>query len=167
MKRLLIAAALALVVVGATAAPALAYGEPAGPSRVAPGGSGSYTFENIPTDVPTIDVSVSGPGDVVLAGLVSRTYSVSNGVADVHITFPVTGVYTLTGTGSGPTSGSFSHSLTVTAVVAPADARSGLPSTGIDILPYLWFGGGALALGVGFIVMAVAIRRRAHVRPGR
>jgi hypothetical protein len=159
MKRLFIAAALALAAVAVTAAPAFAYGEPAGPARVATGGAADYTFENIPADVPTLDISVDGPGAVTLAALVSRTYTVTSGVVTIHITFPIKGDYVVTGTGTGPLSGTFSHSVTVTAIVPAPDSGGGLPATGVDVVPYLWFGSGAVGLGIAFVVMMVVIRR--------
>lgn len=158
MKKLFTTLALAVVAALAVASPALAYGEPTGPNTVAIGGSTQYTFENIPSDIPSIDVSVDGPGDVILSGLVTRTYAVSGGTATISVLFPVSGAYTITGTGTGPLSGSFTHSLTVQAVVRSPDSGS-LSSTGVDVMPVVWFGGGAVLLGVAILVILLSSRR--------
>lgn len=166
MKRLFAGIASAtLVLLALSAGPALAYGEPTGPNRVAVGGSGTYVFENIPSDISTIDVAVDGPGDALLVGLVTRSYPVVEGIATVRIVFPVTGAYVVTGTGTGPSSGSFSHTLTVEATVATADDGDPLAPTGVDAAPYLWFGGGALALGVAILLILRSGRRSGGAKP--
>lgn len=159
MKRLSTALALGVLVALAVPAPAFAYGEPTGPNTVVTGGSGEYVFENIPPDIPDVTVSVDGPGNVVLSGLVSRVYSVTGGIVTVKVVFPVTGDYTITGTGTGSVSGTFTHSLDVSAIVRPADSGA-LGATGFDAAPYLWFGGGAVVLGVAVVLVLASGRRR-------
>ncbi|HEY0229019.1 MAG TPA: hypothetical protein VGC05_22050 [Mycobacterium sp.] len=58
--------------------------------------------------------------------------------------------------------GRFVDTQSVTAVVP---ARSGLPATGVDAAPYLWFGGGLLALGIALVVVLAVVRRSRKAPP--
>ncbi|WP_395640506.1 hypothetical protein [Pseudolysinimonas sp.] len=162
MKRLSTAIALAVLAMLAVPSAAFAYGEPTGPNTVVTGGSGEYVFENIPIDITDVSVSIDGPGDAVLSGLVTRVYAVTGGTVTVKAIFPVTGTYTLTGTGTGAVSGTFTNSLSIAAIVRPADSGS-LGATGVDAAPYLWFGGGAIILGVAVVLVLASGRRRREI----
>ncbi|MCU1513639.1 MAG: cell wall anchor protein [Microbacteriaceae bacterium] len=148
MKKIFVAAAIALAAVLIPATAANAYGEISGPNAVSTGGSGTYVEENIPAGVTSVDFTVTGPGEAILSASISKT--VVNGTATINAVFPVSGVYTVTATGTG-----FTNSIAVTATIAPAD----LASTGINPTSFVWFGGGILALGLALVVVLMVIRR--------
>jgi hypothetical protein len=130
-----------------------------GPSTIAPGDKGTFTFAGFD---PNEAVSFSLTGENALGatfGMVrtavetKTTTRVANasGVVTITVTLPsnARGTYTLTGTGqtSGVT-GAFTFSV-------------GLPATGVDAgsTTGLWVCGGLLALG-GALAVAFATRRR-------
>jgi hypothetical protein len=158
MKRSLAVIALALVGVLALPVSANAYGTVGGPSSAAIGASADYTFQNIPVTTPSIQITVDGPGDATLAGIVTITKPQVGGAATVNVTFPTAGKYTVSGTDGG----GYFASISVNIAAAPAD--SGLPNTGSDPAPILWFGGGLLLLGGLAVGVFTAVRRSGKVR---
>lgn len=165
MLRQLVAAGALIVVATLTPVAAHAYGEPSGPTTVTVGTSTTLTLQNLPSeydDEPDgILVSVDGPGDAVLAGLVTRAYTSSSGAVSISISFPTAGSYTvgISNNPSAPVSGApaFSDSFTMTAEAAAAPGDS-LPETGVNLVPFLWFGGGLVLLGFALVVMLAVVR---------
>jgi len=158
MKRFFGALALAIAAVLAVPGAASAYGELAGPSSALSGASATYTATNVPEGITSVDFAVNGPGDVILAGLVTITKPVVAGAASVNVTFPSSGVYTVTASG-GEGETAFSNTFTVTVALPAAD--SGLPNTGggVDAVPALWLGSGLLLLGGLAVGVFAAVRR--------
>lgn len=161
MKKLLATVALVAVAVLLPAHAANAYGDVSGPSAAAPGSS--YTYEV--TDLPTngdVTLTVDGPGDVTIVGLITSDPKTPTGSGPYStsflVTFPSTGTYTLAASQGRV----FIDSLAIDVTAAPSD---GLAATGVDATPYLWFGGGLLALGVALVTVLTVVRRNKVAAP--
>ena len=158
MKKILFASAalaLALVTVPA-AASGVSYTGSLDKNSVAPGGTVSYTSTDTgqPSGTPA-DVSATPDVNYIGSANVGHYTVAADGSLHFSFTLPTSAangtVFTIS-----VTAGRFTDSKTVTAVVA---SSSGLPATGVDAAPYIWFGGGAVALGLA-IVVVVAVTRR-------
>jgi hypothetical protein len=154
-----IAAGLIIVLGGASAAGAADYTPEVegGPTTIAPGGSGTFTFADfVPGEPVTITLTGESANAATLAALsaVSSTSIVKNatagGVVTVTVTLPsnASGTYTLTAAGQN---GAPSTTFTV---------PSALGATGADMSPImLWGAVGILGLGVIALIAVSAVRR--------
>lgn len=156
MKKTLATALLAGAMLLAVPTTAHAYGEAVPGTDTSVGTSTTITFGNFPSGTEDVTVVVDGPGVATLAALSApKTYAVSpSGTITVTASFPASGTYTFTLTDAD--TGATLNTLAVTATVADSD---GLADTGFDAAPYLWFGGGTLALGTALIVVLSIVRR--------
>jgi hypothetical protein len=133
------------------------------PQTIAPGGSGTFTFDDFdPGEQVTFTLTGENAQGATLAVVKTVVNSKSlvktadaSGAAAVTVTLPsnASGSYTLAAVGAS--SGS---APSVTFSVA---GGSGLPATGIDAasMTGVWIGGGAL-LAAGIAVTSVAVIRR-------
>jgi len=100
---------------------------------------------------PGESVTITFPDSLSLAGTINKTAS-GAGVVSATATGTTAGTFSVVFTGA--TSGTVTFSVTID----PALAYTG--ST--DMTPYLWLGGGALALGIAAIVTVAVVRRERH-----
>lgn len=147
------------IIAAATAAVALALGAPAAASAVgytpvpdvptqqsvAPGGSFTLITSNW---APGELVTITYPDSMTLAGTLVKNASGAGVVSAV-------GSGTSAGTFSVVFTGATSGAVTFSVTVDPALAYTG----SADPAPYLWLGGGALALGIAAIVTVAVVRR--------
>ena len=159
MKKFLAAMAVVAIAVLIPAQASYAYGDLSGPNSSAVGGSAAYTVTDIPTGIDTIDFTVDGPGAATLTATSTINKPVAAGSSVLNVQFPVSGVYTVTAVQGPGSTATFSSSIDVTVAIAPADA--GLADTGFEVAPYIWFGGGLLALGVASLVVMSVVRKNA------
>jgi len=158
-----IAAAFILAVGGASAAVAADYTPDleGGPTSVAPGGSGTFTFINFDANEDVTFTltgeNASGATLAAVAAVDSKTATKQangSGAASVVVTLPAnaTGTYTLAAVGAQ--SGA-APSTTITAA---------LGATGADISPVmLWGAVGVVGLGVIALIAVSAVRRSRRV----
>lgn len=159
-------AAVAIAVAAIIAAPAAASAAgytPAfvdGPTTIAPGGSGVFTFDDFSAGqsvVFTLSGEGVGPGNLASVKTAVTNTSVtktanSSGVASVEVILPAnaTGTYTLS-------VGGYSD---LTRTITASTSGSAIADTGFDAGSMLgvWIGGGVLLLG-GVLVTVFAARR--------
>jgi len=111
----------------------------------APGGTITLSTSNW---APGEDVTITYPDSFTLAGSIVKTAS---GAGVVTATASGSSAGTFTVSFVGATSGTVNFSVTID----PALAYTG----SADPTPYLWLGGGALALGIAAIVTVAVVRR--------
>lgn len=154
-KQILASAAIAIALIAApSAALAVNYTGSTSSNTVSPGGTITYSAETgQPQGTPAL---VTANPDVTFSPANSTTYAVG---AAGHFAFSFV-VPTSTAPGTvitlTVTAGTFNdtHTVTVTAI-----SSGGLAHTGVDVAPYLWFGGGGVALGLALIVVVAVTRR--------
>lgn len=151
------AAAFVIVLGSASAASAAPYPPEVegGPTSIAPGGSGTFTFANFdPNESVTFTLTGESASAATLAALAAvdsksiTKAADASGTASVTVTLPAnaTGTYTLTASAASGTA-----STTITAA---------LGATGADISPILLWGAvGIVGLGVIALIAVAAVRR--------
>jgi hypothetical protein len=163
-----LAVAGALVLGAQTSAFAADYTGAINSTTAAPGGVITYSATD--TDLPsgvTGTASLTGtlaeeeaiitPASTKVAAVVSGENGDINFTIKLPTSAPVGSTYTLE-----VEVGSFYDLKTLTIAGVPADsaaAGSALPSTGVDATPYVWFGGGLLALGAALVSVLAFVRR--------
>ena len=164
-----IAVAGALVLGAQTSAFAADYTGAVNTTAVAPGGVITYSATD--TDLPagvTGTASLTGTlaaEEAVITPASTKTATVVSGEnGDINFTIklptsaPAGSTYTL-----DVAVGSFNDVKTLTVAAVPVDSAaagsSALPSTGVDATPYVWFGGGLLALGAALVSVLAFVRR--------
>lgn len=140
-------------------------------NTAAPGATVTFTSEDtgLPENSPIV-IEVDGPTTVTFQSAVASTSSTTVN-ADGTFTFgvivpanaPAGAVYE--GTASGELDEiSYELNFTITVVTPAADGGAGLPNTGpVDTSALLWFGAGALALGIAAVTVVAAKRRKTAV----
>lgn len=174
----LILAPSAAFAVSASPTPSPYAGQDTQSDTAAPGAPVTFTSEqtNLEQGTP-IDITVDGPTSVTFQTAVLSTSSTEVG-ADGTFSFTVTtpadaapgSVYTGEATGTDDLLNTYTLDFTITIAAADADGEAegdgdgaGLPVTGAaDTGALVWFGLGALALGVA-AVSVVAVKRRQTV----
>jgi LPXTG-motif cell wall-anchored protein len=163
----------ALVLGAQTSAFAADYTGDVSSNSVAPGGLITYTSTD--TDLAagvTGSASLTGnlaaeEGAIIQASTLTTSVTTgTNGDLSFQVKLPTSApagsTYTL-----DVAVGTFNDSVTLAVAAVPADtagtgSASGagsLPSTGVDATPYVWFGGGLLALGAGLVSVLAYVRR--------
>jgi hypothetical protein len=161
MKKLVTLAALVVAAVFLPATAANAYGDVSGPGAAAPGSTYTYTITDLPTNAD-VTLTVNGPGDATIVGLVTSTPKTPTGsgpyTTSFNVTFPTAGTYVLSATQPENTI----DTLSIVVAAVPSD---GLANTGVDVTPYLWFGGGLVVLGAALITVLIVVRRNKVTTP--
>ena len=163
-----IAVAGALVLGAQTSAFADDYTGAVTSTTAAPGAVITYSATD--TDLPagvTGTASLTGnlaAEEAVITPASTKTATVVSGEnGDINFTIklptsaPAGSTYTL-----DVAVGSFNDAKTLTVAAVPVDSAAGssaLPSTGVDATPYVWFGGGLLALGAALVSVLAFVRR--------
>ena len=157
IRRVIAVAAIAgAMVVAPLAASASTYGSLAGPNTAPAGAPISFLID--PFTATYGEVTVTGPSTVSILSAATTTDIVypSGGVLSFEVDAPTPGDYTISVTTSED---EFVGSETITVVAATEDE---LGETGFDGAALIWFGGGALALGVALVVTMSIVRRNAR-----
>jgi LPXTG-motif cell wall-anchored protein len=161
----------ALVLGAQTSAFAADYTGDVSSNTVAPGGLVTYTSTD--TDLAagvTGTASLTGnlaaeEGAIIPASTLTTSVTTgANGDLSFQIKLPTSApagsTYSL-----DVAVGTFNDTVSLAVAAVPADttgSASGsgsLPSTGVDATPYVWFGGGLLALGAGLVSVLAYVRR--------
>lgn len=161
MKKFGIIAAAVAAVALTLGAPAAAMADPYAPvpgqgnQSVAPGGTVTLTTAGW---TPGETVTITYPDSFTLAATTTRLANPSGVVTVNFNSASAAGTFSVVFT-----SPSFPAGITLSVTVDPALAYTG----SADPAPYLWLGGGALALGIAAIVTVAVVRReRAADRVG-
>lgn len=174
LKKTFVAAAL-LIVAAAIAMPAAAYADPyAGAlsdNSAAPGSTITYSPD---TGNPNTsgDAALSGEtdGSPVGGSIEQAVYGVA---ASGHFVTSSTGHLTLriklpTNAHRGSTfslavnAGTF-HASPAFTIASPISPSAALSFTGFNALPYIWFGGGLVALGAALVIVLGVVRRNRRI----
>jgi hypothetical protein len=100
--------------------------------------------------------AVITPASTKVATVVSGANGDINFTVKLPTSAPAGSVYTL-----DVVVGDFQDAKTLTITGVPVDTAAGsaLPSTGVDVTPYVWFGGGLLVLGAALVSVLAFVRR--------
>lgn len=170
LKKIFVVAAV-LAVAASVAMPAAAYADPyAGAmsdNSAAPGGTITYSTNTGNPNTPG-EASLSGETDgspvggsiepAVYGVAASTSFTTSaSGHVSLHVKIPTNAhpgaTFTL-----AVNAGTF-HSSPTFAIAKAISPAASLSFTGFDAMPYFWFGGGLLALGVALVIVLSLVRR--------
>lgn len=121
------------------------------------------TYSVATTGFPSAEALASMTPDAEFLAANTATYTTSAaGGLTFGVRIPATAapgsVFTLT-VAVGAGAEAFSDTETISILALPAVDEDGTAVTGVDALPYVWFGGGLLALGVTVVVVLAVLRR--------
>jgi hypothetical protein len=141
-------------VTATTAAPGAVITYSSTDTDLAPGTTGTASL----TGNLAAEEAVITPASTKNATITAGTNGDINFTIKLPTSAPAGSTYTL-----AVSAGDFQDAKTLTVAAVPADAAAGagsaLPSTGVDATPYVWFGGGLLALGAALVSVLAFVRR--------
>lgn len=151
-KKIIASLMLAAAAVAVTTSAAWGYTGALSQNSATPGTTITYTAASTGQAAGTPVTFTVTPG---VDNLVGSSTVASDGSLSFSFSLPSTATNGEVFTAS-VTAGTFSDTRTITAVVA---STSGLAHTGVDTAPYVWFGGGLLALGIALVAVLAVMRR--------